>query len=217
MIVPHGGTVLETDDLVTVVGSNEAYPAIVAAFTSGIARFPTDFGSSVGVALSDETDLAGPVAEARGLASTSAAESVTLIHQAAQDDMQRARVEGSDRGGGRQGSRPPRPDQGDLGRPRSGGARVAARRSGRTGGGPDQVEAGPDRPPQGRRGVPGQSSGGAAPSCSPAEPPATGASWCRPGTPPRVGPRPRAAIDLGAHTGLAAHRSGRGSAVVHRR
>jgi len=94
MIVPHGGTILQTDDLVTVVGSNAAYPAIVAAFTAGVARFPTDFGSSVGVALNDETDLAGPVAEALGLASTSAAESVTLIHQIALEDIQRARVEG---------------------------------------------------------------------------------------------------------------------------
>jgi len=94
MIVPHGGTVLQTDDLVTVVGSNEAYPAIVAAFTSGVARFPTDFGSSVGVALNDERDLGGSVAEALGLASTSAAESVTLIHQIGEDDTRRARMEG---------------------------------------------------------------------------------------------------------------------------
>ena len=94
MIVPHGGTVLETDDLVTVVGSTETLPAIVAAFTAGVARFPTDFGSSVGVALQDETDLAGPVAEAVGLAATSAAESVTLIHRVGEDDRQRLRVEG---------------------------------------------------------------------------------------------------------------------------
>lgn len=94
MIVPHGGTVLQTDDLVTVVGSNEAHPAIVAAFTAGIARFPTDFGSSVGVALNDERDLAGPIAEALGLASTSAAESVTLIHRIGEDDTERVRVDG---------------------------------------------------------------------------------------------------------------------------
>jgi trk system potassium uptake protein TrkA len=93
MIVPHGGTVLETDDLVTVVGSSEAYPAMVGAFTSGVARFPTDVGSSVGVALSDEEDLLGPVAEAVGLASTSAAESITLIHQVAVDGESRERIE----------------------------------------------------------------------------------------------------------------------------
>ncbi|MCJ7726054.1 MAG: NAD-binding protein, partial [Acidimicrobiia bacterium] len=94
MIVPHGGTVLETGDLVTVIGSTEAYPAIVAAFTAGVARFPTDFGSSVGVALNDETDLAGQVAEAIGLAAASAAESLILIHRVAEDDRQRLRVEG---------------------------------------------------------------------------------------------------------------------------
>ncbi len=93
MIVPHGGTVLETDDLVTVVGSAEAHPAIVAAFTSGIARFPTDFGTSVGVALNDESDLAGPVAEAVELAAISAAESVTLIHRIGEDDAEQKRGE----------------------------------------------------------------------------------------------------------------------------
>jgi hypothetical protein len=92
MIVPHGGTVLQTGDLVTVVGSSEAHAAIVAAFTAGIARFPTDSGSSVGVVLSDEADLAGPVAEAIGLAHTSAAESVTLIHPETGDPDGRARV-----------------------------------------------------------------------------------------------------------------------------
>jgi len=93
MIVPHGGTVLQTDDLVTVIGSAEAYPAIVAAFTSGIARFPTDAGTSVGVAISDEDDLSGPVSEAMGLAATSAAESVTLIHPVADDGDAAARIE----------------------------------------------------------------------------------------------------------------------------
>jgi trk system potassium uptake protein TrkA len=83
MIVPHGGTVLETGDLVTVIGSVEAYPAIVAAFTSGVARFPTDVGTSVGVALRSAADLEAAVAEAAGLAATSAAESVTLVHEAA--------------------------------------------------------------------------------------------------------------------------------------
>jgi trk system potassium uptake protein TrkA len=94
MIVPHGGTVLQTDDLVTVVGSAAAYPAIVAAFTAGVARFPTDFGSSIGVALNDERDLAEPVAEAAGLAATSAAESITLIHRVAAEDLDRARIDG---------------------------------------------------------------------------------------------------------------------------
>jgi trk system potassium uptake protein TrkA len=93
MIVPHGGTVLQTDDLVTVVGSNEAYPAIVGAFSAGVARFPTDFGSSVGVALRGDADLTGPVAEAMGLAATSAAESVTLIHTVASDDAETERIE----------------------------------------------------------------------------------------------------------------------------
>lgn len=93
MIVPHGGTVLETDDLVTVVGSVEAHPAIVAAFTSGIARFPTDFGTSIGVALDDESDLEGPVAEAVELASMSPAESLTVIHRIGEDGTRPTGVE----------------------------------------------------------------------------------------------------------------------------
>lgn len=104
LIVPHGGTVLQTDDLVTVIGRGEDYAEIVGAFTAGVARFPGDYGSSVGVALEDERDLQGPVAEAVALAETSAAESVTLIHRrlghpAAGSDVQGLidRVTGADR------------------------------------------------------------------------------------------------------------------------
>jgi Trk K+ transport system NAD-binding subunit/nucleotide-binding universal stress UspA family protein len=47
LIVPHGDTVLEPDDLVTVIGSALDFGEIVRTFTSGEARFPLEFGSQV--------------------------------------------------------------------------------------------------------------------------------------------------------------------------
>lgn len=87
LIVPHGGTVLQAGDLVTVVGAREDYADIVAAFTMGVARFPLDYGPSVGVALGDPDDVAGPVAEAMRLADGSTAESVTLFHTTIDGDV----------------------------------------------------------------------------------------------------------------------------------
>jgi Trk K+ transport system NAD-binding subunit len=85
LIIPHGGTVLQAGDLVTVIGREEHYAEIVRAFTAGVARFPGDYGSSVGVVVEDESDLVGPVAEAVALAETSAAESVTLVYPRRED------------------------------------------------------------------------------------------------------------------------------------
>jgi Trk K+ transport system NAD-binding subunit/nucleotide-binding universal stress UspA family protein len=50
LIVPHGDTVLQPDDLVTVIGSALDFGEIVRTFTSGEARFPLEFGSQVVVA-----------------------------------------------------------------------------------------------------------------------------------------------------------------------
>jgi Trk K+ transport system NAD-binding subunit len=81
LIVPHGDTVLQQDDLVTVVGAATDYPLIVRTFTAGEARFPLDFGKRVAVVLESEADLRGPVAEAIALTRNSSASSVVLVHR----------------------------------------------------------------------------------------------------------------------------------------
>lgn len=81
LIVPHGDTVLQHDDLVTVVGAATDYPLIVRTFTAGEARFPLDFGKRVAVVLESEADLQGPVAEAIALTRNSSASSVVVVHR----------------------------------------------------------------------------------------------------------------------------------------
>jgi trk system potassium uptake protein TrkA len=81
--VPHGDTILEAGDVVTLVGENSAREEMVKAFTSGIPRFPTEFGPMVAVALRSEEDLAGPVAEAAHLAAHSAAAGLLIVHRPA--------------------------------------------------------------------------------------------------------------------------------------
>jgi len=81
LIVPHGETVLQAGDLVTVVGSDEDRAQVVRAFTPGVTRFPLDFGQTIAVALGSEADLAGPVSEAIHLAKASRAEGITFVHR----------------------------------------------------------------------------------------------------------------------------------------
>jgi len=81
LIIPHGDTVLQEGDRVTVVGLGAHFPEIVRTFTSGEARFPLDFGKQVAVVLEAEEDLAGPVAEAAHIVRNSAADSLLLVHQ----------------------------------------------------------------------------------------------------------------------------------------
>lgn len=81
LIVPHGESVLQAGDLVTVVGAAADYATIVATFTGGEARFPIDFGKQVAVALERERDLAGAVAEAANLTRNSSAETLLLVHR----------------------------------------------------------------------------------------------------------------------------------------
>jgi Trk K+ transport system NAD-binding subunit/nucleotide-binding universal stress UspA family protein len=94
LIVPHGGTVLQAGDLVTVVGAAADYPTIVRTFTSGEASFPTDFGKQVAVSVETATDVTGPVAEAIHLTRNSAAEALLVVHRdtASAGDGERARV-----------------------------------------------------------------------------------------------------------------------------
>jgi Trk K+ transport system NAD-binding subunit/nucleotide-binding universal stress UspA family protein len=81
LIIPHGDTVLQEGDRVTVVGLGAHFSEIVRTFTSGEARFPLDFGKQVAVILQNEEDLTGPVAEAVHFVRNTAADSLLLVHQ----------------------------------------------------------------------------------------------------------------------------------------
>ena len=80
LIVPHGESVLQADDLVTVVGAAADFSTIVRIFSTAEARFPIDFGKHVAVWMETESDLAGPVAEAVTITRNSAAESLLVVH-----------------------------------------------------------------------------------------------------------------------------------------
>jgi Trk K+ transport system NAD-binding subunit len=79
LIIPHGETVLQAGDRVTVVGLGAHFSEIVRTFTYGEARFPLDFGKHAAVALEFEEDLKA-VAEAAHFVRNSAADSLLLIH-----------------------------------------------------------------------------------------------------------------------------------------
>jgi len=81
LVVPHGDTVLEAGDLVTVVGAGVDFAEIVRTFTSGQASFPLDFGKRVAVAVDGRADLNGSYLEAVNLVRTSQASSVLLVHR----------------------------------------------------------------------------------------------------------------------------------------
>jgi len=81
LIVPHGNTVLRTDDQVTVVGSAADFPLIVRTFTAGASRFPLDYGKRVAVILDSRGDLDGPVAEAINLTRNTQASSLLVVHR----------------------------------------------------------------------------------------------------------------------------------------
>jgi Trk K+ transport system NAD-binding subunit len=80
LIVPHGESVLQVDDLVTVVGAASDFSTIVRTFSTAEARFPIDFGKHVAVWMENERDLTGPVAEAFNITRNSAAESLLVVH-----------------------------------------------------------------------------------------------------------------------------------------
>jgi len=96
LIVPHGNTVLRTDDQVTVVGAAADFPLLVRTFTAGAARFPLDYGKRVAVILDSKADLDGPVREAINLTRNTQASSLLLVHrriEGIQDDTHARDVE----------------------------------------------------------------------------------------------------------------------------
>ncbi len=96
LIVPHGDTVLQLGDEVTVVGPASEYPRIVRTFTVAEARFPLDFGRRVAVTLTRDSDLLGPIPEALALTRNSQATSVVVVHrrlESIRDEAQAAEVE----------------------------------------------------------------------------------------------------------------------------
>jgi nucleotide-binding universal stress UspA family protein len=93
LIVPHGDTVLEAGDLVTVVGAGADFADIVRTFTSGEVRFPLDFGKRVAVAVEGPADLNGSYSEAVHIVRTSQASSVLLVHRNPESIRDETRVE----------------------------------------------------------------------------------------------------------------------------
>ena len=81
LLIPHGNTVLLTDDLVTVVGAGADFAEMVRTFTSGQAGFPMDFGKHVAVTLDSETQLEGTIVEATHLVRNSRASSLLVVHR----------------------------------------------------------------------------------------------------------------------------------------
>ncbi len=81
LIVPHGATVLEEGDLVTVVCATADYPMVVRTFTTATARFPADFGSLIAVRLHSPEDLERLLPAAIHLVRNSAAEGLLLLHR----------------------------------------------------------------------------------------------------------------------------------------
>lgn len=80
LIIPHGDTVLEPGDLVTVVGSATDFGSMVRSFTSGRPRFPMEFGKRVALALTGPR-LEAAFAEAVHLARNSRATSLLVVYR----------------------------------------------------------------------------------------------------------------------------------------
>jgi Trk K+ transport system NAD-binding subunit len=85
LIVPHGGTELQADDLVTVVGAAADYGAMVETFTGGQAHFPLNYGRNVAVAVGGASadGSAGTealVTEALTFVRSTAAASLYVVH-----------------------------------------------------------------------------------------------------------------------------------------
>ena len=81
LIIPHGDSVIEEDDVITVVGDGANRAEVLVTFTSGVERFPTEYGQWVAVAVGRPEDLEGPVAEALHIARHSAASGLLLLHR----------------------------------------------------------------------------------------------------------------------------------------
>ncbi len=92
LIVPNGLTELQTDDLVTVVGSADDLAAMVATFTSGNARFPLEYGRAVALVAPSLPVLDSVWAEAVAFTRATAAETLLVVHDGANTGVA-ARVE----------------------------------------------------------------------------------------------------------------------------
>ena len=96
LLVPHGETVFESGDLVTVVGASSDFAEMVRTFTSGEGRFPLDFGKRVVLPFKDEADLDQTFGEAVEMVRKSRASSLLLVHPdpaTIRDEARAARVE----------------------------------------------------------------------------------------------------------------------------
>lgn len=80
-IVPHGSTVLEAGDLVTVVGGAADYSLIVRSFTAGEARFPLDHGRGVLVAAGSLAEADAAMGEALAIVRHSSADQIIVAHR----------------------------------------------------------------------------------------------------------------------------------------
>ena len=81
LIVPHGETVLEAGDLVTIVGRGAEFAEIVRTFTGGTGRFPMDYGKRIAVALAGEPAEDVAVREALDLVRNTRASALVLVHR----------------------------------------------------------------------------------------------------------------------------------------
>ncbi len=80
LIVPHGETVLEAGDLVTIVGKGAEFAEIVRTFTGGTGRFPMDYGKRIAVALTAAPDENQTVFEALTLVRNTRASALVLVY-----------------------------------------------------------------------------------------------------------------------------------------
>jgi trk system potassium uptake protein TrkA len=64
MIIPHGGTVFQKDDLVTIVGHSSLFKTISRFFTIDDPQFPLEYGRNILVPVRDEQDTEVSVPEA---------------------------------------------------------------------------------------------------------------------------------------------------------
>lgn len=99
LIVPHGETVLQRGDLVTVVGAAADRTLMVETFTSGESRFPLDYGQRVLVAVDSDADVSGPLSEAAHLVRISHSVGISVVfREGADDDAFLAGVEAATHG-----------------------------------------------------------------------------------------------------------------------
>lgn len=86
LIVPHGDTVLEAGDRVTVVGAAADYGSIVETFTAGVSTFPLSFGRKVAVGYPGE--VASPILDeaARMVRDSRAEVLVVVVSRGVEDD-----------------------------------------------------------------------------------------------------------------------------------